>query len=907
MTEPAIDETNIMRDYALHYSQTYGWPVFPCHSIRDDKCTCGKEDCTGKNRGKHPRTKNGLHDATTNEEQIRRWWTKWPDANIGIQCGVNSGLIVLDVDGDEGKLSLSNYPELPATYTVRTGNGVQYYFKHPGGIIKTVPGVLPGLDSRGDKNGYVIAPPSIHYSGRRYEVTNDAPPAEAPAWWVSLLEEPELQPRSTPQLVDVNATGDNPKYVAAAFKNELDRLAQASEGQRNHQLNKSAFAIGRFVGAGYISETDAESELTRVAHSIGLNGHETARTIQSGLTKGKDRPANVPTIQPKRQLRGGQVRAYIQGASEEEAESEDGSEDADADQSHRAGSYTVTYGRTHLVIEKTGKDGQTISTTPPVWDGAAHIVEEITDESGQTLYRVEGRTRSGRRFEVEIEAAKFADARQLMAILSNFAGADCVFAAGMEKHLGPSIKSFTNREELEFGRRFNRVGWFGDGEDLEYLIPGREAEHTAIHLSRKLPYRIDSDADVEAGIVTLRDVIRAQKAEATTVAVTVAFQAPLARFAHWRDERYALFIAGRTGSFKSAWSMAMMPLWGVGFSSEDQVIKMGDGGTNNARMDFLARANDAPLLFDNYKPNTGKGAAELINLIHLALEGGEKDRLNRNNSQRDTRVVHAWPIFTGEDFPDTDASVTARTLILWFPYTGEANEHLTKAQAGARHLSAVTGAWLDWLVTPDAQTIIRTQAACLTDRRTYWASVLRRERGDMANINRVATNLSTNEITWRIMEACPMLQGICREFKSEYYAGLQVLARDMAHRAAESSESNRYIEALRSLLATKRLLLMPRVHDIPDDARTKYLGWEDEKGVYVVPEIAHREIQDLLKDGNTQTALSKNAIHKQLVQINALASVGKDGPVIVKRCGNSTHRVLHFKPELFATEEEAED
>src|SRR5690349_1181902 len=84
--------------YALFYADL-GMAVFPCHSIRQGLCSCGK---VCKKPGKHPRTPNGFKDATTDPEVIRQWWEKRPDANIGVRTGRESGIWVLDVDGQEG-------------------------------------------------------------------------------------------------------------------------------------------------------------------------------------------------------------------------------------------------------------------------------------------------------------------------------------------------------------------------------------------------------------------------------------------------------------------------------------------------------------------------------------------------------------------------------------------------------------------------------------------------------------------------------------------------------------------------------------------------------------------------------------------------------------------------------------
>ena len=79
--EPQAGHDDSLVLQALEYARM-GWPVFPVHTIlASGDCSCGNPRCA--RRGKHPRTKNGHKNATTNEDKIQEWWTKWPDSNIG--------------------------------------------------------------------------------------------------------------------------------------------------------------------------------------------------------------------------------------------------------------------------------------------------------------------------------------------------------------------------------------------------------------------------------------------------------------------------------------------------------------------------------------------------------------------------------------------------------------------------------------------------------------------------------------------------------------------------------------------------------------------------------------------------------------------------------------------------------
>ncbi len=100
------------------------------------------------------------------EAEIRQWFATNPSANVGIVTGRVSNLAIVDLDGPEGiayGLSLG----LASPVTVRTGNGKQLYYRHPGANVCNAVKKYPGVDVRGD-GGYVVAPPSVHPNGKTY-------------------------------------------------------------------------------------------------------------------------------------------------------------------------------------------------------------------------------------------------------------------------------------------------------------------------------------------------------------------------------------------------------------------------------------------------------------------------------------------------------------------------------------------------------------------------------------------------------------------------------------------------------------------------------------------------------------------------------------------------------------------
>lgn len=204
MTTP--DPSHDLFEAALNYARR-GWPVLPLHTPTETGCSCRKEDCSSI--GKHPRTKNGLKDATTDEATIKHWWRMWPDANVGIRTGAETQIVVLDVDGEAGRRSIKGRP-MPPTPTSRTGNGEHWVFAHPGGTVRNFTKQLPGLDLRGD-GGYFIAPPSRHANGAIYEWLirpEDESPAECPVWIRELLATAPAHSTSAPPISDRIPAGE---------------------------------------------------------------------------------------------------------------------------------------------------------------------------------------------------------------------------------------------------------------------------------------------------------------------------------------------------------------------------------------------------------------------------------------------------------------------------------------------------------------------------------------------------------------------------------------------------------------------------------------------------------------------------------------------------------------------------
>lgn len=177
-------------DHALRYA-AMGWAVLPLHSLKGGACTCGRSDC--KSPGKHPHNElvpHGVHDASKDADKLRDWFTRVPNANIGIATGAPSGFDVLDIDprngGDDSLADAElRHGKLPNTALALTGGGGYHYLlKHSDARLRS-PG--RGIDVK-STGGYIVVEPSSHASGGTYAWEGSADPtegyiiADAPAW-----------------------------------------------------------------------------------------------------------------------------------------------------------------------------------------------------------------------------------------------------------------------------------------------------------------------------------------------------------------------------------------------------------------------------------------------------------------------------------------------------------------------------------------------------------------------------------------------------------------------------------------------------------------------------------------------------------------------------------------------------
>lgn len=255
-----------MLSEALRYAQM-GWRVLPLIP-----------------RGKIPLINGGYKGATNDPYQIGIWWKNFPDANIGL--APEEDVLVIDLDSPG---SISSFWD---TYgedldglsppIASTGRGMHIYLRvYPEFQVPLATGVAEGFDLRGMGRGYVLAPPSIHPSGRKYE-------------WLIPLRPPEAIPYAPRHILqriiralkkDVPASTSSPSFNRGRnvySSNRINRLletvknvvATAPVGARHTtavRVGGWGIAVLKSMGA---QEQDYEALFSALKEGMGVAGLE---------------------------------------------------------------------------------------------------------------------------------------------------------------------------------------------------------------------------------------------------------------------------------------------------------------------------------------------------------------------------------------------------------------------------------------------------------------------------------------------------------------------------------------------------------------------------------------------------------------------------------------------------------
>lgn len=241
---------------------------------------------------KVPFIQGGCKNATTDLDIIRRWFNQdFPQSNVAIATGKNhGGLVVIDIDldddrGIDGFDTLRKWEhehgQLPETAMVKTGSGGCHYYYRTDKEVHNIQNARDaqnnplGIDVRGE-GGYVVAPPSIHANGNRYEweqMPRDYPIADADEKVFDFIrfigakiegEESIKEPFTLPEVIEVHSRNDNIYKLACSLQ---------AKGMSDPAIMTSCLTLNREQTAQPLPESEVRRTVeSALSHPKGNAG-----------------------------------------------------------------------------------------------------------------------------------------------------------------------------------------------------------------------------------------------------------------------------------------------------------------------------------------------------------------------------------------------------------------------------------------------------------------------------------------------------------------------------------------------------------------------------------------------------------------------------------------------------------
>ena len=232
-----------------------GLSVFPCSPFPDKERSDGTVF-----KNKQPYLSFiPYRDRTPTEDEIRQWWSKWPDAMIGCITGkAPNNLTIIDADSEQAFQELQEYlPESYQTKIAKSPNGYHLYFKHfegPPNSSRIMESAIKDVDCRTD-GGYIIMPPSINQGNgqaKKYEWLTHEAVEEVPESLKSIIINSLYR--------DVtNSIGDNHNKSQVVTGSHID----LRQGKRDESL----FHIANCLVKGGMPEIEVIETLRVIAKS----------------------------------------------------------------------------------------------------------------------------------------------------------------------------------------------------------------------------------------------------------------------------------------------------------------------------------------------------------------------------------------------------------------------------------------------------------------------------------------------------------------------------------------------------------------------------------------------------------------------------------------------------------------
>jgi hypothetical protein len=243
-----------------------GFGIFPVWSTGPDgtcRCPDGR-GCTSP--GKHPITRDGFKNATTDTSRISTFLSAASEPNYGMVPP--EGVLVWDVDTDDERERLVRLAErhgsLPATLHDATANGEHVFWRWPDAFPRPLKRMF-GMVTRwgtGKQAGYVVGPRSVHASGAEYR------PAEGTSFDIATLPEAWARAAVEGEGEDIIRIGGRPDPAEVAVGHRHDFLRDTARYYSGTVRDPDALFAAVWAANEKLAQPKTEDEVRRAIGDV---------------------------------------------------------------------------------------------------------------------------------------------------------------------------------------------------------------------------------------------------------------------------------------------------------------------------------------------------------------------------------------------------------------------------------------------------------------------------------------------------------------------------------------------------------------------------------------------------------------------------------------------------------------
>ncbi|MCB9451457.1 MAG: DUF927 domain-containing protein [Anaerolineaceae bacterium] len=692
------------------------------------------------------------------------------------------------------------------------------------------------------------------------------------------------------KVVTLNGNGHHP----LPLRTETYLVSGATDGSRNLELFAAACQLR---DAGY-SQTDAERELIQRHLADGSSEREALATIQSAYS----RPARDPIPAPREQARqivdqlvsqfemeqkterptsdqiGAAVEACIHLNPVEWAEERqrlktvcgDGLKIGDIDRLYKekkrasfqqreqeyfdTESYLLRDGK---IIYRKESYRRTLEKTVVDWTATALYQTCQVDDDGKEAHTTALELRRGDFVKkLDVPGEVFVDDVALRRFIGANAGSQYVVRAGMSKHLVPAIVQLSG--DFPTHRHYNFMGWMQLDGRWVYVSPqdcitakGKLSDPPSVELDHRLrDYGLQATGWNES-LAAFDTVTKVLPPKLASCLIAFALLPVLQRFFPAAAPRPAVHLVGTSGSGKSEIASLLSSFYGQ-FSRDTPPAQWGD--TINTVETLGYPLADSLFWVDDYK-SIYADEKTFTRFLQSYSRGMGRGRLTREAKVRHEKPCRGLILSTGETTIEGEMSVVARMLVLEIPpweKRDPGGQALAQAERLREHLPGFTAHFASWIAKQLEQGDLKADIANrFNSNMRGYRERLAAEVGGQSNTGRVIQN-------WAVLVTVyQMLARFLAEMDEEYLlpAWKDAIV-ESVHTLRQERASEVFLDILGQLIAGGQAVLdddMKNPREYPPGVTV--VGYKDEGFVYLLPEIAHREVNRVQPLRFTVTAI----------------------------------------------------